>query len=187
MTKYIFTMMLSIAISTGIYAQRLLKGQTGFEVTIGMVSDKQPSHDNFFIQAGLTVNAKNGSYQLWALEYCRKMHEFESYNIPVEAYTAEGGYSFPLLRDWNKTVSLNMGLTAAIGYEVFNQSEALLSNGAVIQNADSFIYGVGLRLSIETYLTDHLLFLLQGKAKGIWGTSVENLRPFAGIGFRYIF
>ncbi|MCY1662612.1 conjugal transfer protein TraO [Chryseobacterium sp. SL1] len=169
-----------------IFAQRLLKGQIGFEGVIGVVSDKRPIHD-YFIETGLTVNGKNGSYTFWNLEYARKNHGFETYSIPVERFTAEGGYSLPILRDWGKNISLNAGFSGVIGYEVFNHSEPLLPNGAVIQNADSFIYGVGLRLTIETYLSDHLLFIVQGKTRGIWGTSVEHFRPSAGLGLRYIF
>jgi hypothetical protein len=187
MAKYILTLVLSLSAMTSIFAQRLIKGQKGFEGTIGIVSDKKPFHDYFYIQAGLTVNGKNGSYQFYGLEYSQKKHGFESYSIPVETLTGEGGYSFPLLRDWGKNISLNLGFTAIAGYEIFNHGETALSNGAVIQNKDSFIYGAGLRLSIETYLTDHLLILVQGKVKGIWGTSVENFRPASGIGLRYIF
>jgi hypothetical protein len=187
MNKYFFTLVLTLVVTTSIFAQRLIKGQTGFEAIIGVVSDKKPFHDYFFIQAGLTVNGNNGSYQIWAFEYSQKKHGFENYSIPVETFSGEGGYSFPLLRDWGKNISLNMGFTGVIGYEVFNRSEAALSNGAVIQNKDSFIYGASIRLSVETYLTDHFLVLLQGKTKGIWGTSVENFRPSAGVGLRYIF
>ncbi|MBT2559822.1 conjugal transfer protein TraO [Pedobacter sp. ISL-68] len=187
MTKYLFTIILCLATGTGIHAQRLLKGQKGFEATVGLISDKKPWNNNFFVQAGLTVNGKDGSYQLYAVEYSRKMHAFQSFEIPVETYIVEGGYSFPLLRDWGKNISLNMGFTAVAGYEVFNKSSAVLSNGAVIQNADSFIYGAGLRLSVETYLTDHFLILIQGKCKAIWGTSVEHFRPSTGVGLRYIF
>ncbi|MBO9676362.1 MAG: conjugal transfer protein TraO [Sphingobacteriaceae bacterium] len=187
MAKYIFTIILFFLLPRCIYAQRLLKGQIGLEAVVGVVSDKKPLHDYYFIQGGLTVNGKNGSYKFWGLEYVQKKYAFRDYDIPVESFTTEGGYSFPLLRDWGKNISLNMGLSAVIGYEVFNHGESLLSNGAVIKNKDSFIYGGGLRLTIETYVSDHILLIVQGKAKGVWGTSVEKVRPSAGLGLRYIF
>jgi Conjugative transposon protein TraO len=187
MAKYIFTIILCLFLCGSIYAQRLLKGQIGFEALVGAVSDKKPIHDYYFIQTGLTINAKNGSYKFWTLEYAQKKNRFETYNIPVESFITEGGYSVPLLRDWGKNISLNMGLSGIIGYEVFNNGESLLPNGAVIQNTDSFIYGGGVRLTIETYLSDHMLFIMQGKTKGIWGTSIEHFRPSAGLGLRYIF
>ncbi|MCT2561802.1 conjugal transfer protein TraO [Chryseobacterium herbae] len=176
-----------IVSTTGIYAQRMLKGQKGFEATIGLIPNKKSLHDEFYVQAGMTINGKKGSYQLWAVEYSHKKHEFENYVIPVETYSMEGGYSFVLLGDWSKNISLNMGVTAVAAYEVINRGEPLLPNGAVIRNKDSFIYGGGLRLSLETYLGDHLVMLVQGRGKAVWGTSVENFRPSAGVGLRYIF
>jgi hypothetical protein len=187
MNKYIITMIMVVVSTTGMYAQRLIKGQKGFEATIGLISDKKPLHDYFYIQAGMTINGKNGKYQLWAIEYSRKKHKFEIHVIPVETYAAEGGYSFVLLGDHAKNISFNLGVTGVAGYEVINGSEPLLPSGAVIQNKDSFIYGGGLRLSLETYLGDHLVMLVQGKAKAVWGTSVERFRPSAGVGLRYIF
>lgn len=187
MNKYILAIMMVVVSTTGIYAQRLIKGQKGFEATIGLISDKKPLHDYFYLQAGMTINGKNGGYQLWAVEYSHKKHEFENYVFPVETYSAEGGYSVVLLGDHAKNISLNLGITGILGYEVINRSERLLPDGAVIQNKDSFIYGGGLRLSLETYLGDHLVMLIQGRTKAVWGTSVERLRPSAGIGLRYIF
>lgn len=187
MNRYFLTIIMVVVSVTALQAQRLIKGQKGFEANIGLISDKKSLHDEFYIQAGMTINGKNGRYQLWAVEYCRKKYEFENYVIPVETYSAEGGYSFVLFGDWSKNISLNMGITGVAGYEVINRNERLLSNGGVIQNKDSFIYGGGLRLSLETYLGNHLVMLVQGRTKAVWGTSLENFRPSAGLGVRYIF
>jgi hypothetical protein len=187
MKIYVYTIIMLMVNTTSIYAQRLIKGQKGFEASIGLISDKKPLHDFFYMQAGMTINGKNGNYQLWAVEYSHKNHEFENYTIPVETWSVEGGYSFVLLGDWAKNISLNMGIIAVAGYEIINQGENALPNGAVIQNKDSFIYGGGLRLSLETYLNDHVVMLVQGRTKAVWGTSVERFRPSAGIGLRYIF
>lgn len=178
--------MVLISVS-GIYAQRLITGQKGFEVSFGTISGKRPLHDDYYIQTGMTINGKKGNYQLWAIEYASKRHEFQRYDIPVETYSAEGGYSFSMLSDRAKVISLSFGMTGLVGYEVINKSEGTLPNGAVIQNENSFIYGASIRLSLETYLNDHFVFLLQGRVKGIWGTSLEQFRPSAGIGIRYIF
>nr|WP_199156159.1 conjugal transfer protein TraO [Pedobacter sp. ASV2] len=187
MYKYVIAILIGLLSTKCMQAQRLIKGQKGFEIGVGIISDQKPFHDYFYLQAGMTVNAKNGNYQLWSVEYSYKKHEFESFSIPVETYSAEGGFSVRLLGDWAKNISLNLGLTGVVGYEIINGSETTLPNGAVIQNKDSFVYGAGLRLSLETYLTNNFVLLLQGKAKGIWGTSVEQFRPSAGVGIRYIF
>lgn len=173
--------------STTIYSQRLIKGQKGFETSIGIVSGQKAIHNNFYIQAGMTINGKNGGYQLWSAEYARRTFEFESYPIPVETYLAEGGYSFVLLGDRAKNISLNLGITGTAGYEVINNSNNILPNGAVVQAKNGIVYGAGGRLSLETYLSDHFLLLVQGRIKALWGTSAEQFRPSAGAGLRYIF
>ncbi|PIF45335.1 conjugative transposon protein TraO [Chryseobacterium sp. 52] len=187
MYKYLVAIIIVVLSTTGVSAQRLMRGQKGFEISMGLISDKRSLHDNFYVQAGMTINEKRGNYQLWAVEYARKKHEFETYIIPVESYLAEGGYSICLLGDRAKNISLNLGVTGLLGYETINRGESSLPNGAVIQDKNSFIYGGGVRLSLETYLTDHFVLLLQGRVKGIWGTSVEQFRPSAGVGIRYIF
>lgn len=187
MNKYILAIMMVVMSITRLQAQRLIKGQKGFEISVGLVSHKKLLHDDFYLQAGMTVNGKNGGYQLWAVEYTHTKHGFENYAIPVETYSGEGGYSFVLLGDWSKNISLNMGITGVAGYEVINRGERVLPNGAVIQNKDRFIYGGGLRLSLDTYLGDHFVMLVQGRTKAVWGTSVERFRPSAGVGIRYIF
>lgn len=168
-------------------AQRLLPGQKGMELGVGLISDKKPVRDYFYVYAGMTINGRNGNYKIWAFEYSRKKHEFEKIAIPVETYTVEGGYSFCLLGDWQKNISLNTGLTAIGGYETVNRSKSLLANGAVIRSSDHFIYGAGIRISLETYLGNHLVMVLQGRTKFILATSVERFRPSAGVGLRYIF
>ncbi|SHL79840.1 conjugal transfer protein TraO [Chryseobacterium polytrichastri] len=187
MNTYILAIMMVVMSITGVQAQRLIKGQNGFEVSVGFLSDMKLFRNDFYVQAGMTINGKNGSHQLWAVEFSRKKHEFENDAIPVETYSGEGGYSFVLLGDWSKNISLNMGITGVAGYEVINKSKKLLPSGAVIQNKDSFIYGGGLRLSLETYLSDHVVMLVQGRTKAVWGTSLERFRPSAGVGIRYIF
>lgn len=187
MIKFLFSTILLLTSLSGVEAQRLIKGQKGFELSTGLTSDKGAFHDYFYVQAGLTINGKIGRYQLWTVEYSKKNHESESYSIPVESYVGEGGYSFVLLGDHAKNISLNLGISGLMGYEVINKSENLLSSGAVIQNKDSFIYGGGLRLSLETYLGNRMVFLIQGRTKAVFGTSVERVRPSAGLGLRYIF
>lgn len=187
MNRFIITVILLMVSSTAIYSQRLIKGQKGFEASVGIVSGQKEIHNNFYLQAGMIINGKNGNYQLCSAEYLRRTHEFESYPIPVETYLAEGGYSFALFGDLSKNISLNLGVTGVAGYEIINNSNSILPNGAVLEGKDGFVYGAGGRLSLETYLSDHFLLLIQGRIKGLWGTSADQFRPSAGAGLRYIF
>lgn len=55
-------------------------------------------------------------------------------------------------------VNLNLGIGALAGYEQVNKGNELLYDGSMLTGADHFIYGVNGKLSIESYLTPHLVF-----------------------------
>jgi len=171
---------------TSSQAQRMLPKQKGLEINIGVLSDDKIGND-YYISAAMTVNGKNGNYQLWALEYTHKYHDYIDLRIPQETYSAEGGYSFFLLGDAQKNIMLNLGITGVVGYEIINRGEAMLYDGAKILSEDNFIYGAGGRLTFETYLSDRFVLVLQGRTKVLWGTDLQQFRPSAGVGLRFNF
>ena len=186
MKKYIYTMMFVLIGITVAQAQRMLPKQKGLEVNAGTLSDDYPGR-NYYLNIGMTVNGKNGNYQLWVLEYTHQYDEYKNLRLPQETYTAEGGYSFFLLGDVRKNITLNAAITGVLGYESINRGEALLYDGAKILTEDNFIYGAGGRLSFETYLSDRCVLILQGRTKVLWGTDLEQFRPSAGVGLRINF
>jgi len=186
MKKYIYTVMLVLIGITTSQAQRMLPKQKGLEVNVGVLSNDKIGND-YYINIGMTVHGKNGNYQLWALEYTHQYHDYKDLRIPQETYTAEGGYSFFLLGDARKNITLNAAITGVIGYETINRGEAMLYDGAKILNEDNFIYGAGGRLTFETYLSDRFVLVLQGRTKVLWGTDLRQFRPSAGVGLKFNF
>jgi hypothetical protein len=186
MRRYILTVMLVMVTIAGAQAQRMLPGQKGLEVTTGILSNKMPVKD-YYINIAMTLFGKKGHYGLGALEYGHEYALYRDLHLPVETYLAEGGYSLQLLGDIRKMITLNAALTGVAGYETFNRGKKLLPDGAIIRNKDGFIYGAGGRLSLETYLSDRFVLLLQGRARLLWGTSREQFRPSAGLGLRFNF
>ncbi|KAF5027963.1 Conjugative transposon protein TraO [anaerobic digester metagenome] len=174
--------MLSITVAQ---AQRMLPKQKGVEINAGTLS-KEIS-DNYYLNLTLTVNGKNGNYWMYGAEYTHQLSTYRDVKIPLETYTGEVGYSLRLLGDVRKTISLNAGLTAVAGYETINRSETVLPDGSTILDSDNFVYGTGGRLSLETYLSDRFVLLLQGRTKVLWGTDLKQFRPSAGIGLRFNF
>lgn len=186
MKKYIYTLILALMGITTADAQRMLPGQKGLEVNAGLLSTEKTG-SNYCISVAVTVNGRNGNYQLWSLEYSHQHHKYKDLRIPHETYTAEGGYSLFLLGDAGRNITLNAAITGLAGYESINRGEKVLSDGAKIASEDNFIYGAGARLSFETYLSDHLVLVLQGRTKVFWGTGLEQFRPSAGAGLRFNF
>lgn len=186
MKKYIYTVILVLMGITFAQAQRMLPKQKGLEVNVGVLSDDRIGND-YYINVAMTVNGKNGNYQLWALEYTHQYHDYKDLHIPQETYTAEGGYSLFLLGDARKNITLNAGITGVIGYETINRGEEMLYDGSKIVNDDNFIYGAGGRITFETYLSDRFVLVLQGRTKVLWGTDMRQFRPSAGLGLRFNF
>ncbi|SHM90280.1 conjugal transfer protein TraO [Flavobacterium chilense] len=186
MKKYIYTVMLVLMGIIVAQSQRMLPKQKGLEVNAGILSDNKIGND-YYINIGMTINGKNGNYQLWALEYTYQYHLYNELRIPQETYTVEGGYSFFLLGDARKNITLNVGITGVVGYESINQGETMLDDGAKIVSEDNFIYGAGGRLTFETYLSDRFVLVLQGRTKVLWGTDMKQFRPSAGVGIRFNF
>jgi hypothetical protein len=186
MKKYIYIAMLVLLGIAVVQAQRLLPKQKGLEVIAGTLSDDNPGR-NYYLNIGMTVNGKNGNYQIWALEYTHQYSQYKDLRIPHETYSAEGGHSFFLLGDTRKNITLNAAITGVIGYESINRGEELLYDGAKIVSEANFIYGAGGRLSFETYLSDHFVLIVQGRAKVFWGTDLDQFRPSAGVGLRFNF
>lgn len=186
MRKYIYIVMLVLSGITTAQAQRMLPKQKGVEVSAGILSDGKIG-DDYYISAAMTVNGKNGNYQLWALEYTHQYHDYKDLRIPQETYCGEGGYSFFLLGDALKNITLNFAVTGVVGYATINRGEAMLYDGAKILSEDNFIYGAGGRLTFETYLSDRFVLVLQGRTKILWGTDLEQFRPSAGVGLRFNF
>lgn len=187
MNKYLFTIIMAVVSITNIYAQRQIQGKRGIELSVGRIFGGNFLPTPYYIQVGMTVTRKKGNYLLWAFDYSRRKYAFGGIEIPVESFTAEGSYNLYVLGDWTRTVSLYVGLGAVAGYETINEGEKILPMGAIILNEDRFIYGGALRLSLETYLGDRVVLLVQGKTRYLMGTTLERFRPTAGVGIRFIF
>lgn len=177
--------MLTVVSIVKLNAQRLVPGQKGIEVSTGLLAAKV--NQNYFLNLVLTVQSKHGNYWICGAEYAKQNSSYKTWRLPIETYTGEIGYIFNFLSDSQKLISLNGGLLAIGGYETINRGDSTLQDGGIILNNDNFIYGVGGRLTLETYISDRFVILIQGKAKAFWGTDVKVFRPSAGIGLRFNF
>ncbi|MEG1230022.1 MAG: conjugal transfer protein TraO [Flavobacterium sp.] len=186
MKQIIYIVLMVLLTITTTKAQRMLPKQKGLELSTGSLSNEKIGTD-YFISVAMTVNGKKGNYQIWGLEYSRILYSYKSARIPQQTITAQGGYSFFLLGNSQKNISLNFALTGIIGYESLNRGERMLYDGAKILSKDNFIYGAGARLSLETHLSDHVILLLQCKTKVLWNTNRNQFRPSLGIGIKYNF
>ena len=76
-------------------AQRYLPGMKGLQVTAGMADGVHWNSNTDFayhIGAAYSVYAKNANRWVIGGEYLHKKYDYKDMRIPVEQFTAEGGY-----------------------------------------------------------------------------------------------
>ncbi|WP_312296968.1 conjugal transfer protein TraO [Chryseobacterium sp.] len=185
MKKYIIVLILML-ISIHGYSQRMVYKQKALEVSVGMLASKDVS-SNYYVNLTLNSFGRRGNYWIWSTEFQRRTTDYKRWKLPLENYLGEIGYSVQLLSDSRKFITLNAGLTGVAGYEVLNRGDSILSDGALLLNDGGFIFGTAGRLSLETYLSDNIVLLLQARIRVLWGTDLDQFRPSSGIGLRINF
>ena len=185
MKKYIIFFILA-TMSPTLFAQRMVYRQKSVEVNAGFLNTNNVG-ENFYLNLSLNSFAKHGNYWICGVEYQKKTAEYKNWEIPVEDFLGELGYSVKLLSDSRKFITVNGGITGVAGYETVNKGDSLLLDGGVLKNKNGFIFGTGGRLSLETYLSDRIVFMLQARIRMLWGTDLDRFRPSTGVGLRFNF
>lgn len=180
----IYSLMFCFLNSNMVAAQRMVQGQKGIEATAGILSERNIPKE-YFISIGFTIHAKAGNYNLISFEYNYQLFPYKNREIPLESYFLEGGYSFRLIEVMKGFINVNIMPSVVVGYEQINKGNEQLEDGAVIISKDSFLYGGGGTLSVETYFSDRIIFLLKGKVKVAIGSDLEIWHPGVGVGLRF--
>ena len=191
MKRHIFIMMLFALCLTSFqaHAQRYLPGMKGLQVTAGMADGVHWNANTDFayhIGAAYSVYTKNANRWVIGGEYLHKKYDYKDMQIPVEQFTAEGGYYLKFLSDRRKTFFLSLGLSALAGYETSNRSEKLLPDGSMLLDKDCFIYGGALTLELEAYLTDWVALLVNARERALFGSDIGKFHTQVGIGVKFI-
>ena len=171
------------------HAQRYLPGMKGLQVTAGMADGVHWNSDTDFayhIGAAYSVYTKNANRWVIGGEYLHKKYDYKDMQIPVEQFTAEGGYYLKFLSDRRKTFFLSLGLSALAGYETSNRSEKLLPDGSTLLDKDCFIYGGALTLDVEFYVADRIALLANLRERCLWGGDTRKFHTQWGVGVKFI-
>ena len=95
------------------HAQRYLPGMKALQVTAGMADGVHWNANTDFayhIGAAYSVYTKNANRWVIGGEYLHKKYDYKDMRIPVEQFTAEGGYYLKFLSDRRKTCLLYTSL-----------------------------------------------------------------------------
>lgn len=148
-----------------------------------MFAVQQPLKD-FSLNMALVAYTSKGNYQRYGLEYGQREHRYRGRPLSQQTFMLDAGYVLRLFGDGSRSLSFNAGLAGAVGYEYFNKGEEVLPDGALIMNRDGLVYGVQGLMSLELFVSNRIVLLLQGKALALWGTSQKQFRPSSGMGIR---
>lgn len=189
MKKISLLLVCIIAIASNSYAQRLIPGQRGLQLSVGLPITESNMFEkgNFTAEVAMTINHGRANHMLFGIEYSKKHYNYSDMNIPSETTIFEGGYMLNLLSDARKTVLLNTGVTAVIGYETVNRNKKLLSDGSTLLTRDRFIYGGAYHLVLDIYASNSVVLFMKGKCNVLWGSDTEMFRPSLQTGVRIIF
>lgn len=189
MKRLLLFIVMTVLLVTVSHAQRLIPGQRGLQLSVGVPITKEKlfENGNFTAEMAMTINHKRANHWLFGLEYTKKHFAYRDILIPSETVAFEGGYLLNLFSDPGKNVLLNTGITAVAGYETVNRNEKLLPDGATLLNKDRFVYGGTYHLALDVYATDNWVLFVKGKCNVLWGSDVEMFRPSLQIGVRIIF
>ena len=171
------------------HAQRYLPGMKGLQVTAGMTDGvhwNAGSDFAYHIGAAYSVYTKNANRWVIGGEYLHKKYDYKDMQIPVEQFTAEGGYYLKFLSDPTRTVFLSIGGSALAGYETVNLGDRMLFDGSTLLAKDAFVYGGAITLELETYLTDRIVLLANIRERALWGSSLDLFTTQFGLGIKFI-
>lgn len=172
------------------YAQRALKGMQGIQITGGM-ADGFYTNDNknetgYYFGMAISTYARHANKWVFGADYLNRYYPYKTERIPVSQFTGEYGYYFKILSDRSKVFFLSLGCSALAGYETSNWGEKTLFDGSTLLDKDAFIYGGAITLEVETYLSDRIILLLNGRERIIGGTTNGHFRTQFGLGLKFM-
>ncbi|MFC4163352.1 conjugal transfer protein TraO [Epilithonimonas zeae] len=186
MSRLLITMLFIVTMNVQSFAQQMIPKQKGFEISYS-VYPNSPDKQNYVLAVGMISYSKNGKYVFGRAEYSSKYYEYRNYNIPIDTYLLNAGYSFYVIGDSMRNVNLNFGVGALGGYELVNRNKPILYDGSLLDSTESFIYGASGKFSLESYLTEHIAFIVDGQLRFLQNSQLGTLHSLFGLGLRYNF
>lgn len=112
--------------------------------------------------------------------------KFKGNEIPYSVYSVNVGYYNRVFNSRARNFNLFVGGGPLLGYEIVNNGDKFLDNGAIIEAESKFLYGGYIGLEGELIITYD--FSLTVKAMEFWHPSSDlgKFTPFISLGFRYI-
>ena len=141
---------------------------------------------DFSVEAGYNHYFRVGNYLSVTADYEQRHYTYKEWRIPIQDALLQVSYNHPLVMNRGRDFLLYAGIAVVGGYELVNNGETIMPNGATLQNQSRWIYGVSPMVSFETYLCDRLVFVLRGEGRFLFNQQTYLIRPTVQAGLRII-
>lgn len=188
MKRILFVLMALAVLGGTANAQRLLPLQGGLELWGGVPMQERGMFTDGSFNAGIGCMRylKHYHYYHFGANYGQQYYRYGNMKVPVRDYMADGGVMFHLLSTPGKAFLVYGGAYATLGYEEVNGGSRLLPDGAQLNARNRFVYGGGVQLSLEGFITDNLVLFARARGHFLGGTDLDLFRPALNFGIRII-
>lgn len=143
------------------------------------------AEDGFGIMATYNYHLNRNRYAQLSV-FAAIAEDKGSFDIPYNIFTVQPGYFIKVWEQKNfKKYGVNLGGGGIFGYEVINNGNSLLSNGAILDAKSQFIYGVFIGVEGEITLSNDFSLLIKANEYYHANSDVGQFYPYAGLGLRY--
>lgn len=169
--------------------QRHLDGTRHLEVTAGFVDHfRTGKQDNsgLYWNAAYSWFTKRGTY--WKVGYNGSIKYISSGPdlVNVNRQLVEGLIYLPILHNQGRDFFINVGIGPNIGYEFVNNGRSTLSDGSLVLDNNSFVYGLAAGVDGEIFLSDRIVFLLSVKERWLPQSDLKRFHMNMGAGIKFM-
>jgi hypothetical protein len=105
--------------------------------------------------------------------------------VPYNDLSLNIGYYYKILQDRYNRFHLSLGLGGLVGYEILNNGDNELPNGAVIDGESRLIYGGFVGGEAEYALSDTFSLILVATEFYHVNSDIGNTSFYGGLGVKY--
>jgi hypothetical protein len=169
--------------------QRHLDGTRHLEVTAGFVDHfRTGKQDNsgFYWNGSYSWFTKRITY--WKVGYNGSIKYISSGPdlVNVNRHLVEGLIYLPILHNQGRDFFINVGIGPNVGYEFINNGRSTLTDGSIVLDDNSFLYGLAAGVDGEIFLSDRVVFLLSLKERWLPQSDLKKFHMNMGAGLKFM-
>lgn len=177
----IYILLIALFLGTGLTAQVQGSYSSSIGLSGGYVEDGYGAMFNYNYHIDRYSYFHIGIFAAFAED-----RETDFYRIPYNVFTFQPGYYRRIYESAGfKPISIYLGLGAVGGYEVINNGNNTLPNGAIIQADSQFIYGGFAGAEFDYHFSNSFSLVVKANEYYHVNSDVGNWYPFFSAGIRF--